>query len=229
MVRTFQITKALAAMPVIDNMMLAAPDQPGEQLRQPDLPARARCAARETEVHEQALELLEIFNLTKLADDYAGTLSGGQRKLLELARALMAKPALLLLDEPMAGINPTLGRRLLDHMQRLRTEDGRHLPLHRARHGGRDEPLRPRRRDGPGPGDRRRQPDEVRDRPAGDRRLPRRGRARFRATRPMATTRAGDQERRPVTVDGLVAGYVAGGRHPQRRRSDGRTRARSSP
>ena len=67
------------------------------------------------------MELLGIFNLTDLTDDYAGTLSGGQRKLLELARALMAKPRLLLLDEPMAGINPTLGKRLLDHMQRLRT------------------------------------------------------------------------------------------------------------
>ena len=55
------------------------------------------------------MELLEIFNLAELADDYAGTLSGGQRKLLELARALMARPKLLLLDEPMAGINPVLG------------------------------------------------------------------------------------------------------------------------
>jgi branched-chain amino acid transport system ATP-binding protein len=70
------------------------------------------------------MELLGVFNLTKLADSYAGTLSGGQRKLLELARALMAKPKLLLLDEPMAGINPTLGARLLAHMQRLRKEDG---------------------------------------------------------------------------------------------------------
>ncbi len=59
-----------------------------------------------------------------MAGDYAGTLSGGQRKLLELARALMTRPRFLLLDEPMAGINPTLGRRLLDHMKRLRTEDG---------------------------------------------------------------------------------------------------------
>ena len=70
------------------------------------------------------MEVLEIFNLTELADDYAGTLSGGQRKLLELARALMARPKLLLLDEPMAGINPVLGKRLLDHMQRLRQEEG---------------------------------------------------------------------------------------------------------
>ena len=123
MVRTFQITKALAAMPVIDNMMLAAPEQPGERFRNIILrPGAVR--RRETEVREQAVELLEVFNLAKLADDYAGTLSGGQRKLLELARALIARPKVLLLDEPMAGINPTLGRRLLDHMQRLRSAEG---------------------------------------------------------------------------------------------------------
>jgi branched-chain amino acid transport system ATP-binding protein len=123
MVRTFQITKALARMPVIDNMMLGAPEQPGEHLRNVLFrPGASR--RREREVRAQAMELLEVFNLTKLADEYAGTLSGGQRKLLELARALMARPRFLLLDEPMAGINPTLGRRLLDHMQRLRTEAG---------------------------------------------------------------------------------------------------------
>jgi neutral amino acid transport system ATP-binding protein len=123
MVRTFQITKALARMPVIDNMMLGAPAQPGEHLRNVLFrPGTSR--RREREVRAQAMELLEVFNLTKLADEYAGTLSGGQRKLLELARALMARPRFLLLDEPMAGINPTLGRRLLDHMQRLRTEAG---------------------------------------------------------------------------------------------------------
>jgi neutral amino acid transport system ATP-binding protein len=123
MVRTFQITKALAAMPVIDNMMLAAPDQPGERFRNLILrPGVVR--KREEEVHSQAMELLEIFNLAGVAADYAGTLSGGQRKLLELARALMARPKLLLLDEPMAGINPVLGKRLLDHMRQLREERG---------------------------------------------------------------------------------------------------------
>jgi neutral amino acid transport system ATP-binding protein len=123
MVRTFQITKALARMPVMDNMLLAAPNQPGETLTGAVFrPVASR--KREREVREQAEELLASFNLDKKADDYAGTLSGGQRKLLELARALMTSPRFLLLDEPMAGINPTLGRRLLEHMQRLRQDDG---------------------------------------------------------------------------------------------------------
>jgi neutral amino acid transport system ATP-binding protein len=123
MVRTFQITKALAAMPVIDNMMLGAADQPGEHL--PTLLARPLAGRkREAEVRDQAMELLATFNLDKKADDYAGTLSGGQRKLLELARALMPRPRMVLLDEPMAGINPTLGRRLLEHMEQLRADDG---------------------------------------------------------------------------------------------------------
>ena len=122
-VRTFQITKALAAMPVIDNMLLAGPRQPGEHL--PGLVLRpAASRRREKEIDEHARGLLDTFNLGDKADDYAGTLSGGQRKLLELARALMTEPAMVMLDEPMAGINPTLGRRLLEHMERLRSEQG---------------------------------------------------------------------------------------------------------
>jgi neutral amino acid transport system ATP-binding protein len=123
MVRTFQITKALAAMSVLDNMMLAAPNQPGEKLV--NLIVRAPASVRrEGEVRERAFELLEIFGLREKADQYAGTLSGGQRKLLELARALMVEPRMVLLDEPMAGVNPTLGRRLLEHMQNLREQQG---------------------------------------------------------------------------------------------------------
>lgn len=123
MVRTFQITKALSRMPVIDNMLLAAPNQPGESLGGAIFrPLASR--TREKEVVEQAHELLASFNLDKKVNDYAGTLSGGQRKLLELARALMTEPRFLLLDEPMAGINPTLGARLLEHMERLRSEEG---------------------------------------------------------------------------------------------------------
>ena len=123
MVRTFQITKALSAMPVIDNMLLAAPHQPGEHL--PTLLAKLPAARRrEQEITERAYELLRVFDLDSKANDYAATLSGGQRKLLELARALMTEPRMVLLDEPMAGINPSLGLRLLEHMERLRTEQG---------------------------------------------------------------------------------------------------------
>lgn len=123
LVRTFQLPRALTTMPVLDNMMLAAPRQPGEHLT--TLLTRPFAAVRrEREVRARALELLATFNLADKAGDYAGTLSGGQRKLLELARALMVEPSMVLLDEPMAGVNPTLGRHLLEHMQTLRRERG---------------------------------------------------------------------------------------------------------
>ena len=123
MARTFQLTKTLAAMPVLDNMMLAAPDQPGERLANVLLRPRG-WRAREAEVRARALELLGTFSLRDQADAYAGTLSGGQRKLLELARVLMLEPRLILLDEPMAGVNPALAQRLLEHIHQLRERRG---------------------------------------------------------------------------------------------------------
>jgi neutral amino acid transport system ATP-binding protein len=123
MVRTFQLTKTLAAMTVLENMLIATPRHPGERLATVFTRRQAE-RHREREAREQAHGLLETFDLSRLADDYAGTLSGGQRKLLELARALMLEPRVLLLDEPMAGVNPSLGRRLLEHMERLRGENG---------------------------------------------------------------------------------------------------------
>jgi branched-chain amino acid transport system ATP-binding protein len=122
LVRTFQLTKTLNVMSVLDNMLLAAPDHPGERLRGLVSPFAAR--RREREARTRALELLETFSLSGYAGEYAGTLSGGQRKLLELARALMLAPRLVLLDEPLAGVNPTLGRRLLEHIEEMRTRDG---------------------------------------------------------------------------------------------------------
>jgi branched-chain amino acid transport system ATP-binding protein len=123
MVRTFQLTRVLAKMTVIENVMLAAPDQPGAKFSNALFRPR-RWRAREAEVREQARALLAEVGIESHAHEYAATLSGGQRKLLELARALMTEPRLVLLDEPMAGVNPTLGRRLLDYLQRLRQERG---------------------------------------------------------------------------------------------------------
>jgi neutral amino acid transport system ATP-binding protein len=123
LVRTFQITKSLARMTVLENVMLAAPDQPGEQAwRVLATPGAVR--SRERAVRHRAHELLELVRLDALADDYAGTLSGGQRKLLEFARALMSSPTMVMLDEPMAGVNPSLGLQLLEHMQTLRNDLG---------------------------------------------------------------------------------------------------------
>jgi neutral amino acid transport system ATP-binding protein len=123
LVRTFQLTKALTRMSVLENVMLAAPDQPGEHLVNVLFrPLATR--NREREVEEQAWELLRLVRLDRLAHEYAGTLSGGQRKLLEFARALMAQPQMIMLDEPMAGVNPTLGLQLLDHMRLMQEQRG---------------------------------------------------------------------------------------------------------
>jgi neutral amino acid transport system ATP-binding protein len=123
LVRTFQITKALARMTVLENVMLAAPDQPGEHLlRVLATPKAVR--SRERGVSRRAHEMLKLVRLDALANDYALTLSGGQRKLLEFARALMSNPTMVMLDEPMAGVNPSLGLQLLEHMRTLRHDLG---------------------------------------------------------------------------------------------------------
>ena len=119
MVRTFQLTKALAGLSVLDNMLLAAPGQRGERF----LAALVRTWREQEKVNtKHARELLKRYNLAAKANDYAGTLSGGQRKLLEMARALMVDPQLVMLDEPMAGVNPVLVQSLLDHIRELRAE-----------------------------------------------------------------------------------------------------------
>jgi branched-chain amino acid transport system ATP-binding protein len=121
LVRTFQTPRALTRMTVTENVMLAAPRHRGERLGG-SLAPRAR--RREREVRARAGELLELVRLDGHAGALAGTLSGGQRKLLDLVRALMAEPRILLLDEPMAGVSPTLRVELLEHILALRDRDG---------------------------------------------------------------------------------------------------------
>ena len=121
MVRTFQLTKALSKMTVMDNMLLGAKDQTGERFFTAFV--KPLWAAREKEIRAKAEDLLDRFKLLEKKNDYAGSLSGGQRKLLEMARALMSDPAMIMLDEPMAGVNPALTQSLLGHIQSLR-DDG---------------------------------------------------------------------------------------------------------
>ena len=125
LVRAFQAPRVLTRMSVLENMMLGARDQPGERLGMTWFAPR-RVATREREIHARALEMLDLIRLRNLANDYAGTLSGGQRKLLELGRALMSEPRMILLDEPMAGIAPVLGQQLLQHIRDLRA---RHMTV----------------------------------------------------------------------------------------------------
>jgi len=117
-VRTFQLTKSLGLLTVLENMKLGATHQTGERIWAGMLPFLWR--KQEAEIEAKAHELLVRFKLDAKANDYAASLSGGQRKLLEMARALMSDPQLVMLDEPMAGVNPALTQSLLDHILDLK-------------------------------------------------------------------------------------------------------------
>jgi branched-chain amino acid transport system ATP-binding protein len=120
MVRTFQLTKALFRLSVLDNMRLGARDQIGEGIFRSLLPFLWK--KEEAEITERSRELLTRFKMIEKQDDFAAALSGGQRKLLEMARALMTNPELVMLDEPMAGVNPALTQSLLGHIKDLREQ-----------------------------------------------------------------------------------------------------------
>ncbi len=120
MVRTFQLTKSLTKLSVIDNMKLGAKGQRGESFLVSIIPPL--WSAQEREIEARADDLLRRFKLDHMREQYAGTLSGGQRKLLEMARALMSSPSVICLDEPMAGVNPALTQSLLEHVKSLREE-----------------------------------------------------------------------------------------------------------
>jgi len=116
--RTFQITREFAQMTVLENVMLMPENQIGEKIWNTWFrPASVR--RQEKAIQEKALEVLEFVELIDLKDEYAGSLSGGQKKLLELARSMMAEPRMVLLDEPGAGVNLTLMRKLMANIRKL--------------------------------------------------------------------------------------------------------------
>lgn len=121
LIRTFQLSSQFSRMTVLENLLVAAPNQVGEQFR--TLVFGKRLWKQEQErLLEQAYELLVKFSMFHMRDEYAGNLSGGQKRLVEILRALMANPKIVLLDEPMAGVNPTLARTIEGYLLALAAE-----------------------------------------------------------------------------------------------------------
>jgi neutral amino acid transport system ATP-binding protein len=121
MVRTFQVARTLSRLSVMENMLLAAQKQTGENFWLVWF-QRKLVATEERQFRDRAIALLESVGLDRMANEYAGALSGGQRKLLEMARALMTNPKLILLDEPAAGVNPTLINQICDRIKLWNSE-----------------------------------------------------------------------------------------------------------
>ena len=121
--RTFQITREFSQMSVLENLMIMPKGQIGEKIWNTWFKLKG-IKQQEIEIRDKALEVLEFVELIDLKNEYAGSLSGGQKKLLELARSMMADPEMVLLDEPGAGINPTLMNKLMSNIQTLRDQKG---------------------------------------------------------------------------------------------------------
>ncbi|MEM8688722.1 MAG: ABC transporter ATP-binding protein [Pseudomonadota bacterium] len=122
-VRTFQIPHEFSKMTVLENLMVVPPAQPGEHIFNNWISPRA-VKAREEEVRDKAETALEFLSISHLRDERAGNLSGGQKKLLELGRTMMTDAKLVLLDEPGAGVNPTLVLKIIDMIAQLKAERG---------------------------------------------------------------------------------------------------------
>ena len=118
LVRTFQIARGLPRLSVLENLMLYGPDQPGEKMGHALL-RTAAAKRREDELLARAVGIARRLNLTHVLQNPASALSGGQKKLLEIGRALMAEPKMILLDEPVAGVNPTLAGEIATHLKSL--------------------------------------------------------------------------------------------------------------
>ncbi len=122
-VRTFQIPRSITSMTVLENLMLMPPNQSGENVWNPWL-FGGRVSREEEQHFERAMGVLNFVDLVELRDEYAANLSGGQKKLLELARTLMCDPKLLLLDEPGAGVNRVLLKKLAEKIEALCSDLG---------------------------------------------------------------------------------------------------------
>lgn len=119
--KTFQIPRELRNLTVLENLMIAAKDVPGEKI--PNLVLRPGLTrARNREIQAKAEGILRFAGLFGLRDEFAKNLSGGQKKVLELCRALMSDPTMILLDEPVAGVNPVLTNKILELVDRLRQQ-----------------------------------------------------------------------------------------------------------
>lgn len=121
--RTFQISRELKLMTVLENLMLVPSSQQGEKLWRTWFFPRM-VTNQEKELREKALQSLESVGLLHLKDEYAGNLSGGQKRLLELARTMMASPTMIMFDEPGAGVNPSERKTLADRIRQLVREQG---------------------------------------------------------------------------------------------------------
>ena len=120
-IRTFQTANLFGRMTVIENLLVGAPAWRGESVTAA-LVGKWSWRARERQLVQQAREVLSRFGMEHIEREYAANLSGGQKRIVEIMRALMARPRLLLLDEPMAGVNPALAGRIADHLAELRSE-----------------------------------------------------------------------------------------------------------
>ncbi|AKG52747.1 branched-chain amino acid transport protein LivG [Dehalogenimonas sp. WBC-2] len=119
----FQFPRLFPTMTVLDNMIIAARNQPGDKLFN-SLFRRGKWHRDDERLAIRAMELLQLLNISHLTFSKAGEMSGGQQKLLEIGRSLMAEPELLLLDEPAAGVNPVLGKQIFEELDKLKREKG---------------------------------------------------------------------------------------------------------
>lgn len=121
LIRTFQIARGFPRLSVLENLMLYAPGHPGETLHGAILRG-GRVRRIENDIRAEAIRVAERLNLSAVLANAASDLSGGQKKLLEIGRAMMAKPRMIMLDEPAAGVNPSLTKIIAGHIRQLADE-----------------------------------------------------------------------------------------------------------